>query len=243
MTGILIQEGPKPRIIALIKFINSRWVEAFRAGKIRMGSVAGFRKEQEEDLGRRHDMSENLSAVYQPDQITLKINNIKIDGLAGPVEMRRDVDDISYLFCMTAITDRALNAANGSLQLDPRLTNLGDRAVVVHNVAEFSRRLSKAIDGRVDLGSHGGSGNRGSGLVEYIDLSNYQGDVGPFRKSDNFKFQHEWRLALLDRHEKRLDQLFLEVGDLYDITSAHDSTAIIESKIIVHLLPDAESLK
>jgi len=63
--------------------------------------------------------------------------------IAGPVEIRRKIDEISYLLCMTAITDRNLNAAFGPLQLDPRLSQLGDKAVIVTNVTEFQKRLER----------------------------------------------------------------------------------------------------
>ncbi len=215
------------RTFKLIKFIHARYTNEFQAGKIRMGSVAGYRNNDELDQGCRQDPKENLGAVYQGDKIVVTINGLQVGEIAGPMEVRQEIDNISYLLSMVAITDQNPRASYGSLQLDPRLGALGDKAVIVTNVTEFQKRLKSAIDGRGDLGSHPGLGNRASGFVEYVDLAIHHGDIGPFRKSVAFAFQHEWRLALLDRNERGLDEIFLEVGDLTDITMVVDSRKLL----------------
>ncbi len=241
---ILIEEGLRPRTLGLIKFIMREHVSSFRSGRIRMGSVRSYREQYEQDAGGRNDPREHLGTILQPDRIRMDINGILIEGLAAPVEIRPDTDDISYLLCLTAITDHSLNAAGGILKSDPELLHLGDAAVIVQNVDQFQKRLKAGICATGFLRSHVGQNRRASGLVEYVDFSAYHGDLGPFKKSKDFAFQQEWRLALAaSREEPRADHLFLEIGDLSDVTAVMDSADVLRSEFRTLPKPGAKPIR
>jgi hypothetical protein len=72
---------------------------------------------------------------------------------------------------------------------------------------EFLRRV------RVAAGSCGHELHEG--LVSYFDEKTYTGEVGIFRKRDAFRYQGEFRIALVPGTDKPLR---LPVGDLSDIT-------------------------
>lgn len=230
MESNAVNEDPKPRILALIKFIDSRWSDQFRAGRIRMGSVASFRKQYESDFGRRQDFNENLLALYQPDKSIISINDNIISDLAGPVDVRLNNDDFSYLFCMTAITDLDIDRGGGCFSLDSALVNLGDSAIIVTNVSEFLRRLRSCISETGWLSGRSDESGKFSSPIEYVDLDTFHGRLGLFRKSSQFAFQHEWRVALADALEQGLEEIFLEVGDLTDITTVMASEHLLKTK-------------
>lgn len=237
---ILVEERASARVMALIKIMDSKYLDSFCSGRIRMGTVRSYRECYEADGGGRNDPNENMGVIFQPDQVVIKINGITLEGLAAPIEIRPEVDDFSYLFCMTAITDRAVNAAGGVMKLSPELLKLGDVAVVVVNIAQFYAQLKAGIEAHGFLRSHANSDRRASGLVEYVDFEKHHGAVGPFRKSDKFAFQHEWRLSLIDsRLQSGSDHLFLDIGKLHRITQVMKTIDLIQSKI--SFLPKEES--
>ena len=236
---ILIAEGPRATIYGPVRFMEWQWVDSFRAGRIRLGSVEKYRTEYEDQQGGRNDPDEHLGSLYQSDQVTIRIGGQIIGGVSGPVRIRQNFDECSYVLCMTAVTDRDLNKAGGNFKLDKRLLGLGDAAVVVTDPGEFQHRLKVAIDKVPWLRAHPGSGGKASGLVEYVDFSKHHGDIGPFRKSVEFRYQHEWRLALIDVEKANQDDhLFLDVGDISDITIAVDGEMLVTDGFHVRLEPE-----
>ncbi|MDR6873539.1 hypothetical protein J2Y55_004566 [Bosea sp. BE125] len=241
MAVVLIEEGPHPQIFSLVKFISEEWVEEFRRGRIRMGSVASFRRDDAHDDGGRQDVLENLASMFQPERIVMKIDDIEVEGLAGPVEIRHGTDEMTYLLCMTVVTDRSLNAGQGSLLLDSRLARLGDKAVIVRDVKEFKRRIQNDLSRRGYFAHHRGQ-ERCDGIVDYVDMTVHHGHFGPFRKSNAFAFQSEWRLAILDTRGLHEDAIFLEIGDISDITTVMDSTVLVGTPIVVEPNPGAKPI-
>lgn len=235
----LIEGRPNPVVKALMRFMDRRWTGDFQAGRIRMGTVEKYRKEYEDQEGGRNDPDEHVQALYQPEQVVISVGGRMIGGVEGPVRVRRVFDECSYLLCMTAITNRDLNAALGDFRFDRRLRGLGDAAVLVTDAREFTRRLKAGIDQVPWLRSHPESGGIASGLVEYVDFSTYHGEVGPFRKSLAFRYQHEWRLALIDSTEgRREDHLTLQIGDISDITRVIETDKLLELGIQVRRVED-----
>lgn len=231
---VLIEEGPKPVVKVLLRFMERRWTEAFRAGRIRMGTVERYRMEYEDQEGGRNDPDEHLHSLYQPEQVEIRAGGRVIGGVEGQVKIRRNFDECSYLLCMSAITDRDINAALGNFRFDKQLLGLGDAAVSITHGVEFTMRMKAGIDKVPWLRSHPGSGGIAAKQVEYVDFSTHHGDVGPFRKSLAFRYQHEWRVALIDSTEgRREDNLTLDIGDISDITEVLDTEKLINLGIQV----------
>jgi hypothetical protein len=231
--SVLIEEGPEPRIISLIRFLPAEYVEDFQFGHLRLGSVKSYRENYEGNPGKRNDDAEFLAHLFQPNQVVVKFNEYLITDICGPIEIRQNFEHRSYLLCMSAITDRFLNAGNGARRLSPELVKMGPKAVIVTHVNEFKRRIKEAVLKTSYLLAYPGTGDRIAKLVEYVDFNSLHGQVGPFRKSRKCEFQLEWRVAVVDAREAMAypDHIWLEVGDISDITFVIDSSTFLESVI------------
>ena len=231
--NILIEEGPEPRIFSLIKFLRAEHVEDFRSGRLRLGSVESYRERHQDDSGRRNDDAEFLAHFFQPDNVIVELNGYRIGDICAPIEIRMNFEHRSYLLCMSSVTDRFLNSGCGVQKLSPDLVSLGQNAVIVYHVEEFKRRIKEAVLKIGYLKGYPDSDNRIAKLVEYVDFASFDGRVGPFRKSDEYSFQLEWRVAVVDVRETIAypDHIWLEVGDISDITSTVDSSVFLESEI------------
>lgn len=236
---VLITEGPNRIIYVLIRFMQWKYVESFRNGSIRLGLIEKYRTDYEDNYGGRNDPDDHLESLFQPDLVKVTVGGRVVGEIAGPLKIRQNSDAWSYALCMTAVTDRHLNAAGGHWKADRRLLGLGEAAVVITDLAEFQKRLKAGID-KVDwLRSHANSGGRASGLIEYVDFSQHHGNIGPFRKSLKFAYQQEWRLALIDKTEsRRSDHLFLEIGDISDISFAMETKKLISEGGRTQLKPE-----
>jgi len=233
---ILNEKGDFPRIYSLIRFFRAEHVEDFRSGHIRLGSVRSYRENYQDEPGKKNDDTEFLSDLHQPDKVTIEINELQLKGICSPVKIRRNLDHCSYLLCMSAITDRFLNEHNGVQRFSPDLLALGQKAVFIIHVDEFIRRINEAVLKTDHFFSYPEADGRISGLVEYVDFNSYHGQIGPFRKSYEYAFQLEWRVALVyvwDDIGPYPDHIFLEVGDLSDIMSTVDSSELFDGEIRV----------
>ena len=68
-----------------------------------------------------------------------------------------------------------------------------------------------------------------AGLVEYYDRDSFNGnfrlDEAPFRKSNFFSYQKEYRISV-DTNTNGDNPLILEIGDISDISGKMDSSSI-----------------
>ena len=96
-----------------------------------------------------------------------------ISGLIGPIAFSKPEDLSTNVFCMYAL--RASVARN---LVDPRNFEFGDSFAVLKDGDEFLRRVRRAAD-RASLALK-------IGLVQYVNESEYQGEMGIFRKSSMF---------------------------------------------------------
>jgi hypothetical protein len=116
---------------------------------------------------------------------------------------------------MYAITDTVEDEV-----VDPRVRAFGDSCVLLLNQEEFFKRL------RFSMMQEGLTGR--ATLVEYYDYDTYAGPVGPFRKSDAFAYQSEYRIVVRPglRGPRKL---FL--GNIEDITSEIIPTSEINGRL------------
>ena len=143
--------------------------------------------------------------------------------LAGPVQAQPDWLDNLSIFCMHAIHDGGLIEAGSDgcnvedlrqqLLVPERCRQLGQYAVVIHDVHEFMRRFGAAITG---------SGYQAwSHLVRYYDPAVFHGTfegIEPvFRKQNQYSYQREYRFAI-DTGSIGTNAISLDIGDIRDIT-------------------------
>lgn len=132
------------------------------------------------------DPDEGLAAMYQASnghQLHIQVGDewVPIGGLAGQIKFSPGNIDAFNIYSMLAVTDESYNYLN-----DHKLLEFGDTALIMTDGDEFISRLSEKL-------KNDGIPHQ-YGLVEYVETVEHEGDMGPFRKLSNYKYQSEWRL-------------------------------------------------
>jgi hypothetical protein len=195
-------------LLVLFKFGKEEHLEAFRQGHLHMRTRRYFADEERENLARG-DRFEGASYLLQPKDVRMTFSNpligtIEIDpnDLAGPTFFSVNREAEQNIFCMFSITE-----PTKSLLHEEHLS-FGTHFVLIRNTEEFFNRIRIAV---TELGL------RAEGrAVEYFDDTAYSGEVGPFRKSNRFAYQKEYRIVI---QPGMVPFRSLEIGDISDITT------------------------
>jgi hypothetical protein len=208
-----------PPILLLVKFTDSKHVESLRQGKLWMSKLAFFQQLEESAPAGQRDKDEGLFAYHQPDQIRISINGHDVGRVLSPLAIRQVLPP-SFIFCATAVTRESLVKGGGCHTVPADMRVFGDTAVVVHDVEEFKRRIVVALSDDRYGSIRAFPGHKiVDGTVQYVPRT-YHGDMGPFRKFEEYAYQSEWRIALIDESAQGQQRSFqLEIGDLTDITT------------------------
>ena len=107
------------------------------------------------------------------------------------------------------------------------INGFGDAAVMIYDVDEFLNRVVKAAEEEGSIVMHR--------MVRYLDLKDYTGDVGPFRKDSRFSHQSEYRIAV-GTPERNGEAIKLKVGSLDGIATLMTSDDV--QKLTFHVADD-----
>ena len=125
-----------------------------------------------------------------------------VGQLSGAIQWRPTAGIKANVFCMYA-----LRPPDSPVFVDERNLRFGDTFAVLINGEEFLRRVRTAAEScGHKLEYH---------LVEYFDEETYTGEVGIFRKRNAFRYQSEFRIALVPGIKGPYS---FAIGDLSDIT-------------------------
>ena len=210
----------------IVKFGSKENLEKLQKGQIYCRNLEFYKSIEHKDKPF-FDNNEGLSAIYQNDQISIKIGPVdgkeiilnKDKGLVGAVKMGYNFS--SPVFCTFAINSGDWNCAISdnnyddfieSIRPKDELTKFGEYACVFMNGAEFNKRLSKACkDSSVSV-EHG--------YVHYVNFKEVSGRIPEeyigFVKDISFKDESEYRYMFFGNELN--DPFLLNVGDLSDIT-------------------------
>jgi hypothetical protein len=224
---------PNKQSWMLFKVANLDRLQALQRGLLYMNSVDYFAKlEGEAGAALRRDELENvylkLSSgirdgvvselalqVEGHDEIVLNPETIMSLHLPRPATVM-----VYCLGCVSAGHDGQIwGLDNGMLQFSEHFREFGTHVLRITNHAEFSRRLSQAVATHPHL-YNSPFFESGYGQVDYVDLSDYSGPIGLFRKPIEYAWQREYRLCFGAEPEALNDRgaLELNIGDLSDIT-------------------------
>jgi hypothetical protein len=191
------------RVLGVFRFSKRKYINAFVRGQLFMNTLEHFSKI--EANAARRDQREGQSFWMQPDKVTfsVKISGVfePIRGIVGPIAHTESSNLAANVFCMYA-----LRASVAKRLVDPRNFEFGHSFAILRDADEFLRRVRSAA-------KKAGHEVRW-GLVEYVNPSSYHGPMGIFRKSSEFAYQSEARIAILPGTGSPLK---LDVGDLSDI--------------------------
>lgn len=208
------------RYRTIIKFSERKYIQELQEGKIYMNTLEYFRNCENEV---HKDNLEGADALHQADRIvslTIEATNIK------PIILTKDSGLINFsmgsehnryinIYCMylwTIIRDK-------QSEIDNRLLEFGDTALIITNRNEFIRRVLKSVKQE--------GYNCQYGLIEYFDEETFHGDVGIFKKRKSFEYMNEFRIAVAARMDNK--PYILNIGSISDISviiKPHDTNGL-----------------
>jgi hypothetical protein len=178
--------------------------ELYDSGQIFMQRWRTFRNIEHDQIG---DRNEGLSHAIQASNIIAEFNGKKAEGEPiGPLRCTFNPSYNPMIFCLYCFTDRNFNESGS--QIDPRCCGFGEYAVVITNIEKFNEMLLDALESS-------SRGNVHSQLIDYVPYYNYQGEMGPFRKYDDFKYQSEYRFVY--ESEDTAPTHTLQIGSLKEV--------------------------
>lgn len=214
----------------LIKFMDEKYVDSFiNEGLIYMNNIKFFRDYEDTVPALRGDTKEGLFASYLPENITLELNGRILTDLVGKVEFRRIHEDETNIYSMTILSDSdILEAGEQGLYLSDEFNKFGNKAVFIFgsSINIFWDRVSDAINRNEDLYI---LEDVVAKKITYVDASEHHSELSIFNKFSEYKWQHEWRIAL--KQMSSSGPLMLKVGNLSDIAHVADTKSLVHQPI------------
>lgn len=198
----------------LIKFGEYEHMKnLFEKGEVYMNYLSFYR--EKENSSERYDPAEGAESIMQMkgSKMTWKSSltgeDVLIDVTDGVGYIRNSNLGNLNVFCMFYHQ----TPDNVEIQfkdiVDSRVwSGFGDTAVIIWDAASFVTRIKNAAKA---LGLE-----HYRGLVKYIDLSNWHGEIGPFEKDLSFSHQKELRIAVFDK-KREFKAKTINIGDISDI--------------------------
>lgn len=189
--------------IILIKILEECWVKDFLDGNIYMNTNVHFTEIESSDTVR-HDVHEGISAALQVKELSIANAQgewVPIGGILNPVIQRKPNQEKINILCLYTLSNF------GNEVFDERNLNFGSAAIIVKDPKEFIFRMSQAAklnDKKLYQGP-----------ITYVPKESYHGEMGPFKKFENFLFQQEFRFVLTNGTGRPCT---LKIGDIRDIT-------------------------
>lgn len=206
-----------------IKITERKYAEAFQAGQLYMNSLQHFRGTIDQQL--RGDIYEGIYGTVGKKDISqfgaetgFVLDKQLVNMMIGDLFLIDEGLKYVKLFCMYML--KYSPAKNEIQSMDERTLDFGDTFVIIKDLDEFHRRIVYAMQKR----NQDFEGLEDA-AVEY--LSNEEGtrQWGPFKKTDNYEWQQEYRFALYPKENSKeftTEASCLDVGDLTDITVIGD---------------------
>ncbi|MCK5602822.1 hypothetical protein KAR91_13155 [Candidatus Pacearchaeota archaeon] len=220
IASIVIKED-EDRVIIAVKFSkNEHTTSLQKEGLIYMNPVSYFQKLDNDK--HRGDGKENLTHVWQPDQVMLRMNEhtIAAEDIAGTIDVYNPPDDknqATHIFCLSCLSEKDMVRDDYKIFDDcVREFKDTDTMLIITNLTEMDRRLRNALQ---KLESDGLIVKPNYDRVSYVDYSSYHGEVDIFTKSTCYEYQKEWRLTVSTPKYSKVPFQF-KVGNIEDISIA-----------------------
>ena len=196
----------------LFKVGSLERLTAMQHGLLYMNSLAYFAKLENELAGglRGDPLEPILGQIYGGPagkyfhKFTLRIgdgNEAKEFDVSNNAVLTVEVPDPAnvMIFCFSSFADdetgRIPGESNGKLWMDKRLLGFGSHMLLIRNAPALSTRITNAISKNPHIYSSKYF-QGGYGLIEYVDLERFSGNIGLFRKGEEYSWQHEFRFML-----------------------------------------------
>jgi hypothetical protein len=227
-----MSNDPKDIIRLTIKFISSEHIDSFvNNGELYMNPLSYFKDLEDNCNSLRSDVHEGLAATYDPAKIIFKFGNHTLNGLTNKVDLWLDNLSNINILSLTSISDYDMLVSNCKMSLSKKFIGFGDKAIVFpgYKITDLFNRMKLAIKKDKNIIPIEGQTIYGQ-KVDYVSRLKYHGEMGPFRKFDNYSWQMEWRLAV--KHAKQYNLPYkLHLGNISDICDIYETKDLINMPI------------
>ena len=195
-----------------IKILPGERADKFLDGEIYFNTDKYFSALDSKDKVRS-DPDEDIDESWQIKEISIQEKEsgeyIPIGGVISPAKYRYGKRQQLNILCVYVLLYR------NDFEIDDRILEFGDTAIVIRDAIEFTKRLHRAAN-EIGLSVK-------QQPIEYVEKAKYQGVMGPFRKYETFRYQSEFRYLLGPGNGEPIK---LQVGDLRGLCFSIPSTAI-----------------
>jgi hypothetical protein len=193
-----------PKSLVLIKVGRQEHLDELqRKGLLYMNPLPYFWGIEEQ--GVRGDKNDGVASRYNGKSGLLKIEDNDIEVIDWELRFPPENAEAINIFCMYALMP-------ATHPIDERMGEFGDRALVFYNSQELLDRIFSEFK-RQRIEAH-------ADIVSYCPRS-YVGEMGPFRKLDNYSWQSEWRLVVYGGGGVPRK---IEIGDLSNCSRASSTS-------------------
>lgn len=204
----------KKKPLAFVKMGSKKNMEKLlQKGEIYLNPIEYFLAYPDE--GVRKDQNENLEMLYQAENIKLEMNimgkDIVLSSETGLIDQFKASDNShnkTKIYSMLTISNGDEREAT---LFDEKNLSFGDHFVFIKEPRIFLDRVFSEINQK-------GYGAKFD-YVEYVDSKSHNGEMGIFRKLNEYSYQKESRIHVLDTSES---PLILEIGSIEDIAFSGD---------------------
>ncbi len=139
--------------------------------------------------------------------------SVNLDSL----QSTHSLDLMKNVFCMHAVSE-------DNLILDEENFKCSTHALIIFNPIKFLSQLSVAAD-KIPIKLQ-------YGFVQYVDKKTYHGDMGCFKKFDEFKKESEFRILCTQGTGKPYELYIESLEDISMIVEAKEATQCIKNYLV-----------
>ncbi|MGE5354829.1 MAG: hypothetical protein ACM3PT_01195 [Deltaproteobacteria bacterium] len=195
-------------ISLLIKISEEKYIDEIqRKGKFYCNSLKYFR--DLENNSYKADPNEGRQYIKQAKNLEIFLGDKKI-GHSSNAQLFPDKFDEGNVFCFYGLLTSKLDLKTKQLQkidIEIESDRLGQHALIILDLPELMKRIEdKFAELKMDFQIS---------LVEYLNFSEYEGELSPFTKSHIYESQSEVRIWIPRKEE---GPFIFYIGDISDIS-------------------------
>lgn len=167
----------------------------------------------------QYDQNENATSISQGNNCNFIVNGYEINAESGLINVilkskKLNHKKFTHLFSMFCRLQNDTFESYNQTFFDNRLKKFGEYMLVIYNPFEFMKRLKYTLDKLSETKKIEYAETK---RIEYIDFNTYNGEIEAFRKSDKYKHQSEWRLAIQNQNYNK--PFKFNIGSIQDIST------------------------
>ena len=199
------------RIYYLIKFSKEKYIkDLYEKGTIFLNTFDYFQTQENNNFrGDPEEATVQIKNFPDPENYVIELTDTKtgesIRKIPGEVFLSYKNLNAGNLYCMTCI--KHSDFKKGKFQIDSKLEEFGDHALLINNPKEFKVRLEKEI--------YKSKFKYQARAIRYYDKWKHNGPLTLFHKSVDYSYQNEFRIVVPNNSNKPIK---LNIGSLADIS-------------------------